>query len=278
MIRFYSQDNLPSRYGDVVFRQARWTLLLILVISLAAVGGPVAIAYYSKAPCVYLFAVVGIIMPLLLGQIFRRSLLPSNWLMRYRPEGLLIQFRSYLNAHFPPEDTIAFELPAGKIAWIGKTVEGRVWSSGDGTSYQRVSYLDIMPAGVDLSDLKRHLEAERKVQGRTGRYSSSRYLHYPVRVLDNGVIRLDWEGITPGIGKALRILSQSFPVRPDERSRSDLTTPADTLAGMEAQVRQLLDSGEKVSAIRLVRTGRGCSLTEADQFVERIERASQQAE
>lgn len=280
MIRFYSQDNLPFRYGDVVFRQSRWTKLLPLGISLLlGIAVPVALAHLKNAPWLYLFAVAMLIVPRAFWQSFRRSLLPSGWLMHYRPEGLLIKFRSYLNVHFPPEDTIAFELPAREIAWIRKAVEKRAWSrGGGGTSYQRVVCLDIMPAGTDLSDLKRCLATERQVKGRTGRYSSSRYLHYPVRVLDSGVIRLEWEGITPRIGKALRILSQSLPVRPEEGSDSDLASPAETPAGLEAQVRQLLESGQKMEAIRRVRIVRDGSLTEACEFVKRVEGASEQAE
>ena len=97
-------------------------------------------------------------------------------------------------------------------------------------------------------------------------------LHYPIRLVDNDLLRMEWAGIYPRIDKILEILSREIHIEPALKiDYSDLKG----LQGEEADDRilDLAQRGDLISAQRLVRLRYGKSMTESKKFVDELLRS-----
>ncbi len=193
------------------------------------------------------------------GACFRRS----NWVMRVAFEGLYLQFRSYLNHHFPEEGPTVVHLPWGDIAAVQRTVHRTLSVGNRGRSEMKMaSYLDLHLTHTDTEPLRQAVaqEAARKPpkKGRT----SSRFHHVPVQVPEPGVVRVEWRG--RGMIKALQ---NRVPIRPRRRTGCGC---GDSPGGddVDGQIIDLIEQGRRMAAIRTVRHRYRMSLTEARDFVD----------
>ena len=166
-------------------------------------------------------AVVGFLA--LLGYFyFRASLKPSNWLVRASIDRLVIKFRSHLNDHFPDDDAVIVVVPFTEIGWIRRAREtlSNPSSSGDGDRVESWTYLDVKLSGGDLDALGDSLRTERGREAPKVGFSRTKHHHYPVRLVDDNILRIQWAGVSPRIKKALKILGKKLPVEPDWKIRN----------------------------------------------------------
>jgi hypothetical protein len=283
MMKFYRLDEIPDRPGEVIFRESRlngaifFCLFALLTTGILAFGvlgtlhGRAAsfprIIVYAIAAGLFLCTWVSL-------RSFRSSLRPGNWLIRCTTDGLMIKVRSYLNDHFPREDIVAFFLSNSDIAWVRKTREALlVPDKGNGESTERWTYLDIKLLTSETSDLEEHLKRERAREAPKVGISRTKFHHYPVRLLPEGIVRLDWRGpsssIVPRIDDALKVLRFSLPVEREvfiDPRRGQVTDEKE----METRILELAERGKIIDATALARRRYGYDTRKAKEFVEEL--------
>ncbi len=191
----------------------------------------------------------------------------TNWLLRLGPDGLWINLRSYQNGHLPEAATV-LHLPYEEIASAHRHLE--TWStpsepsSTTGTHWKQAS-LELSLASGETQEIAKALVDER------GRRAVIRGPHQAVTVPAAGVVRVAWRG--PGddvVPPLTRVLDElSWRVQVDEPTRTDRAHWCRlSEAELDELVAQLVRSGDDLAASQLLKRRRGCSATEAHQFVE----------
>ena len=239
----------------------------------------------------YWIAGVMALMSLVVLSGFRASLRGANWLVRYDGARLLIKYRSYLNHHLPEGDFVVVEINLSEIEWIRAFKEKRIVPSmgRDGPRTEAWTYLDLCLNHKDTAKLSEYLRQERlrgpgknpwpafPPPGKRRQVIKSRYLHYPVRLVEDNLIRIDWKShrtsITPKIDKALKMLGDRLRILEQERDVkvNDFTSleSLDT-EQQEKMIRQLAESGDTLATAKVVRDLYGCSTTEAVKYVRKL--------
>ena len=192
-------------------------------------------------------------------------------LVRSSIDRLVIKFRSHLNDHFPDDDAVTVVVPFTEISWIRRAREklSNPSSSGDGDRVESWSYLDVKLSGGDLDALGDSLRTERAREAPKVGFSRTKHHHYPVRLVEDDILRIQWGGVSPRIKKALKILGKRLPVEPDWKIRN---AAWEELEGKELEDRilDLLERGDEIGALALVKTKYGYSTTEAKNFVDEM--------
>lgn len=170
-MEFRATDEIPHRYGDLVFRESRLTkgsaVVLFLALTLAALSvalSPELIPSAQGLPRFVPFVAAGALLIFTLVSLFtfRASLRSSNWLVRFDRRKLYLKFRSYLNAHLPGDDPVVAVLDPDEIEWIRKTTARRVVPGGRGDERaERWTYLDL-GLSADTNPLQARLREERR--------------------------------------------------------------------------------------------------------------------
>jgi hypothetical protein len=274
-MRFVPSAHVQFAPGDVIFRQSvrallAATLLLLLAasgVSLAGITGrlPVVVAGLGGGSLL-LFSALSAVM-------LRRARSPANWLLACNGRRVLIKLRSYLNAAFPAEIPHVLEVPLSDVEAVRAThSELRGQDSARETLRERLLFLDIrLKPGVDLSELQERLRNERKL-----RSGGTAWRHYPVSVLDERTIRIEWRSkrtrIVPGIDQALQVLGGAAHEEQGRREYVELGGAGRRLESTEAmkQVRALAEQGRIVEATLLAKRAFGWSTTEARQRIEQL--------
>ena len=103
----------------------------------------------------------------------------------------------------------------------------------------------------------------------TSRPPDTTHKHYPVKLLDSGILRLEWNGITPGIGKTIKILGKRLGRQPEEHTRAKHWHE---LEGKEVDDRilDLAERGKTIEAAAMAKIKYGYSLTDAIKFVDEL--------
>jgi len=191
----------------------------------------------------------------------------TNWLVRFGPDGLWINLRSYQNRRLPEAATV-LHLRYKEIASARRHLE--TWStpaepnSLAGTHWKQES-LELSLAAGETREIAKALAGER------GRRAAIKGLHQAVTVPAAGVVRIAWRGhgndVVPPLARVLDELNRHVKV--DEPTRTDR---AHWLKLSEAEldelVAQLVRSGDDLDATELLKRRRGLSATEAHKFVE----------
>lgn len=196
----------------------------------------------------------------------------SSWTLAVEPSGLWINLRSFHNSGFEPGLTVLklepSEIESARV-WEGQTIVSR-----DARARIRSLELTLAPTG-DTAALKEAIDIETHRQTPPSQFlfiqSRGRVRHVPVRLVDDQTLRIAWSGpsdqVTPSVENALRDLSRfvtiDSPVR-DEHLPLNHVTSAD----IDDEVLDLVASGRKLEAIRLLRKQRRLSLREAKETVE----------
>jgi hypothetical protein len=190
----------------------------------------------------------------------------TNWLLRLGPDGLWINLRSYQNRHLPEAATV-LHLRYEEVAFGHRHLE--TWStpsepsSNAGTHWKQES-LELSLASGETREIAKALADER------GRRAAIKGRHQAITVPAVGVVRIAWRGngndVVPPLTRVLDELSRRVKV--EEPTRTD---HAHWLQLSEAEldelVAQLVRSGDDLAATQLLIRRRGCSATEAHQFV-----------
>jgi len=274
-MKFVPSERVRFTPGDVLFRQSvRAPLAAMLLLLLAAVG-LFLVGIAGGLPVVV--AVLGGSSLLLFGALsavmVRRARSPANWLLACDGRRVLIKFRSYLNAAFPAEVAHVLEIALADVEAVQATQsELRGQDSAREALRERLLFLDVqLRPGADLSELQERLRRERQL--RSGRTA---WRHYPVSVLDDRTIRIEWRTkrtrIVPGIDRALQLLGSPARQEHGPREYVELGGAGRKVESKEAmhQVRALAEQGRIVEATLLAKRAFGWSTAEARQRIEEL--------
>lgn len=276
-MRLHRAKDAPIRPLDAVFRESRLRAGIIALATLLLTVVPLVFAWHSGETIAWVFVgIISLIMgfvSLMLISGFIHTFHEGNWVIRSNPQSLLINLRTFDNDVMNPEDEVVVEFTPGEIAWIGKTVEHRlVVSRYNDTRTDTSVFLDIKPIVRDLSQIQKALAAEAKRPAPPWR---GRNNFAAVRVVDNPdgpLIRVEWRSgwthITPSIQAAIRVLSSGITVRPDTARELDLSASTNDRQEQENRILYLVERGDTIPAINLVRQLYGYSLKDARKFID----------
>jgi hypothetical protein len=274
-MRFVPPERIQFTPSDVLFRQAVRTPLVATLLSLLAVAGIFLAGIAGRLPAavaglgggsLLLFSAVSAVM-------LRRACSPANWLLACDGRRVLIKLRSYLNTAFPAEIPHVLEIPLAEVEAVRATqleLEGQ--DSAGETLRERLLFLDVRPKpGVDLSELQERLRRERKLRSR-----GTAWRHYPVSVLDDRTIRIEWRSkrarIVPGIDQALQLLGGAAREEEEPTEYVELGGDARMLESTDAMhhVRALAEQGRILEATLLAKRAFGWSTAEARERIEQL--------
>jgi hypothetical protein len=271
-MRFVPSECVRFTPADVIFRQSvRAPLAAMLLLLLAAVGlflagiagGLPVVVSGLGATSLLLFSALSAVM-------VRRASSPANWLLVCDGRRVLINFRSYLNAAFPAGVPHVLEIVLADVEAVQAThSELRGQDSAGETLREQVLFLDVrLKPGVDLCELKERLRRERQL-----RSGSTAWRHYPVSVLDDRTIRMEWRSkrtrIVPGIDLALQLLGGAAHQAHGPRENVELGGAGRKVEAMH-QVRMLAEQGRIFEATLLAKRAFGWSTAEARQRIEEL--------
>jgi hypothetical protein len=165
------------------------------------------------------------------------------------------------------------EIPLADVEAVQATQsELRGQDSARETLRERLLFLDVqLKPGADLSELQARLRRERQL-----RSGGAAWRHYPVSVLDDRTIRLEWRSkrarIVPGIDRALQQLGGPARQAHGPREYVELGGAGRKVESTEAmhQVRALAEQGRIVEATLLAKRAFGWSTAEARQRIEEL--------
>jgi hypothetical protein len=197
----------------------------------------------------------------------------SNWLLRMTDNGLFVKFRSYLNHHFSDQDLTVVFLSYSEIR-SARMVERQELPDRDqqsGTTTRTRRTLELELAG-SITEFAKALATERERVfikiNRGGEKISTRYHHFPVRLVLPTVLRIEW-GVVPGIQSILDALTRYTFVQSAAEATKNYAN-LDQLSRQEQETRlvELAESGDMIGAIAIARRLYSYDLTAAKQFVE----------
>jgi len=247
-----------------------------LVMAVLFAGGTVTVVWGAIRGTLawmgWVFAVPFGLFALLMIRTAARSFGAANWVLIVKDTGLAVKIRSHLNSDLPHRDPVVAWIPRAEISAV-RRVDGsrQVISSGQGSVTRTVSTvaLDILLTHERTEELAAACKREKSFRGE-GRVH---FHHYPVLLPEPGVIRIPWssqrQGIRPGIDAVLDLLRESYPLETQvTRSHKDWRV----VEGEELDdlVLELVEAGDKIGAVKLLRLRAGMSLPEARRFVDEL--------
>ena len=279
-LQFLREDQVQRHSTDLLFRQRRWTKVLALAIFGGIAGGfllcPTLCPLFSVEPlppwASYITGGFLLIFVLIAWHTAKASFLSSSWRLRATTQGLYVKTRSFLNHGLSADDPVVVYLPKAEIIGIR---EHRIWARRPGTddseTIQRMVFLEILLHDEDLGELVELLKRERAIE--PGKKSGVAMIarHYPVRVLPGGIVQVDWSGLSPGLKRAVTLLSGVYPVLDGQRTRQQRFTELDKTA-KEDRLLELVERGETIGAVKLAKELYGYDTTDAKAFVDDLGR------
>lgn len=272
LLRLADVQISPS---DRVYSYSRTRAAVVLLIVLGTVAWLSFHAVTAGWKVGYYIAAAVLLFFLLAVRFITARFRSSNWLVRANDQAIFIQFRSYLNYHFPPEDMTVVFLSYGEIRWA-RMIRERVETldpQGHGTTTQYLRYVEL-EIGGDVAPLAKALNAEitekAPMEKRWYGRSSTEYQDHPVRMPRTPFLQLRWQ-VVPGAKKFLEALRQYTTIADPVSLTQDFVNLQNL--GPEEQLRRLRElneRGEKIAAIYLARKLYGCGLAEAKDMVEQL--------
>jgi len=274
-VRLLRPEDVSLGHGDKVFRQSSVSGVLPGVCFLLAGGAAAAAGRAGLLPgaAAVLSSGTLLIFALIASVIAWRGFGSQNWLLATDGHKLLIKLRSYLNPEFPTDLPCILELRPEDVTGFRATESRRTGHDAAGEPANETTiFLDIvLDPATDLGDLAHQLSAERPLRSR-----GTAWRHYPVTIVKDKTLRLEWRGkharILPPVDEAIRILAPFESPLPLRRERVDLGTMAGAPVNEQPErvVRALAEQGRINEATLLAVRSFGFSVTEARQYVERI--------
>lgn len=278
-MEFLHADQVESEPGERIFRHGRLgplvlfgifgaplcVALFVAGVMLSSSGSVPWYAWLVLGPVLLVLGLIFLVVIFTLAQAAWRSFLPSNWVMRVSPAGLVLNLRSFQNSHFPQDGPTVVRFPWPEVACAREARDVTRQKSSDESHWQ-TRWLQIELVRTDTNALEALIRAERERRGprtkRLGITSSGRSNHVPVFVASPGVLRTDWLG-----RGMLRALEKHVSLA----ERQDFGG-VDLQPDVGARLAELVRRGDTFAAIALARRGLGLSLSEAHQRVRSLER------
>jgi hypothetical protein len=255
---------------DRVFRYSpTWALLGAFSI-LGASGGLALFGWNQQAGLAYYLAGVLLFGLIVMSKFILARFQPSNWLVRLSDKGIFLQFRSYLNHHFPAHDLTVVFIPYIEIRSVRLVQECSNIPYRDldqplaERSYvQRRRFVELELTG-DLSPLAQALAGES-----TKRLSSvTLYKHCPVRMTTPPFVQVEW-GVVPGPDVLVDSLRRYTNIAsPIEVSHDYANLEGLSREEQETRLLSLVQAGKTLDAVYVARKLYSYDLTQARAFVE----------
>ncbi len=122
---------------------------------------------------------------------------------------------------------------------------------------------------AEIAQLRESIQAEKRKNPGGNKQSRCTHHHYPVRLIDPEILRIEWNGIRPGIKEALSLLQGKTTI---ESEGSSAKVNWRDLEGQDLDdwILDLAARGKTMQAISLVQQKYGYSTTESKGFVEEL--------
>ncbi|MCA9258453.1 MAG: hypothetical protein KDA61_04600 [Planctomycetales bacterium] len=278
-MQFHPSGTTPTHDAEIVFRDARWHLMILLAIfwSIPVFWWKVHATWIAYA-CGALAALLTL--PMLAS--WRRRGRPDNWVLAIHRDGLWVNLRSCEFGDAPAGDTVAF-IPYSEMSAVRKTVHRYTTANSDSeVTHHRSVYADIQITSPDASQFLALLQADRRRSVPSRSYfggvvsvSSGRINRQPVDFLGNDLLRVKFSAgnfaLRPRIGRFLRALGQYVRVGDELKIANEHWRDLDD-ADFDQLVHDLVRDGQDVKAIQSLKSRRGMSTTQAHAFVEELRR------
>lgn len=122
----------------------------------------------------------------------------------------------------------------------------------------------------EIQEIKEKIRQAKANKKSSQKKSGVKYNDYPVRLIDDAILRVKWNGIKPKIAKALASFSLQTNIEPELKINSDSTV--DSLKGKELDdmILDRVSKGDTFDAMALVKKHYAYSTTEAKQFIDEL--------
>jgi hypothetical protein len=122
----------------------------------------------------------------------------------------------------------------------------------------------------EIQEIKDRIRQEKRNKKASKKKSGVKFNDYPVRLIDNGILRVRWNGIKPKINKALNSFALRTSIEPEIKIDSDSTV--DLLKGndLDDMILDRISKGDTFDAIALVKEHYGYNTTEAKRFIDEL--------
>lgn len=277
-MKFYPTGTDPTPSAQLVCRNVRWNLLILLGVFWAI---PI-LWWYFEGPrfLVWLFAVLPLLLTWpILGSWLKRGR-ADNWVLVLQGDGLWLNLRDCEYAEAEPGNSIVF-LPYREIAAARRVIHRYTTpsSDNDSTSHRDI-YLELRLRNVDVAALKKAITDERRRDPPEHNHlggavtSRIRRSNWPVELEGEDSLRVKFTvanyGLRPQLKKVLNALGSRVTVESDEKQLTGHWKNLDEKE-FDALVRRLVSGGQTMDAETLLKQRNGWTLTEAHNAVEEIE-------
>jgi hypothetical protein len=215
--------------------------------------------------------------------VLRARLRPTNWLVRTQTNGMLVKFRSYLNRQFDPNDPVVAHFDYSDIEFVRshRVRQDIPGSSRDDDSVKLTRFAEFKMRDESLlKGLEARLAEERgRVAPYQGRWIRSRTKsqHYPLYISPEGLVRIEW-AIWPRVRRFLEEISPQVQVTTAASTRQDFRTlEKASRQDQEAALLELIATGDRIGAIKVIRLLYGYDLTRAVQFLDELSQTNRRA-
>src|SRR5947208_8295896 len=153
--------EVSTSQRDRVFRYSLVRALFAAFAVLCASAGLLLLGWHQRSRLAYYIAGVLLLGLVLMCRFILARFQPSNWLARMSDEGVFVQFRSYLNYHFPREDLTVVFIPYSEIRSVRLVRQRRAILDWDETQTQQRRRLVEFELAGDSAPLAPALEIGR---------------------------------------------------------------------------------------------------------------------
>ena len=256
--------------GDRVFRHSPAKALMVGLGVIGAGAGLIVLGQHGDSVLAYYLAGVMFVSLLVMHKFILARFESSNWLVRMNEEGIFLQFRSYLNHHFPEQDFTVVFVPYREIRSVRQVDERREIPYRDldrpHTEKTSVRHLRLVEFEVmgDTAALEKALADERMQLPR----NATLYKHYPVRMASSGRVQVEWT-VTPGLEVFLKSMRRYTNTAEPAKILQDYTKLAgQSREQQEQRLLELIQAGQTLDAVYIARKLYSYDLKEAKDFVE----------
>lgn len=285
-MRLLNLNQASHSDSDQVFRTpVLSSLILMIVLGAIILGGAYMLIQGSfKQYDISIWVVVAVLLFLMLFSQLARSRWraarrPSNWLLRITDSSVQIKYRSYENWRLNEDDPQVIDLRREEIAFVRKVAQRQISRDMNNQGVQADNRVELEIGLVNPDNaavLEKALAEERARPGWGSDRCRSKWLDYPVQIVEPASIRITWKSQStstkPGIKRALEELGKITSVQESQREIADLTPSSLKDLPAAEQKKRLRDLAltDPLSAIAAVRTLYHCSLADARQHVEAL--------
>ncbi len=122
----------------------------------------------------------------------------------------------------------------------------------------------------EIDDIKEKIRREKAIKSVKSNKSSGKFHDYPIRLVNDNILRVRWNGIKPNIKRVLVLFSERTTI--DNEIKIVTDSSKDGLSGKELEdmILERISRGDNFDARRLVKRHYGYSTTEAVKFIDEL--------